>query len=272
MARLPTLSPKIALVCLIFAIIAQFSSARAQNLFTNGSFESPALPAAHETVPILGTISIPAVAAYSYTPPMGMPTSQDTTDLPGWSFTGSVTQINNTGTLGSTLGLLSPENGSQYVVLNGLTVNVLALTLGSTGVLSQGISVTANHTYQLSFYYAGVAAALGSGSAQLGLTITNTSSSTAPSTLSVSTTTGYTEEIFNFTALATGTSTLTLNEGSLVNIDGVALDNFVVVQDVPEPSTYLYVALGCAGLWFTIRRRAAAAGLDDETPGVLAAV
>jgi MYXO-CTERM domain-containing protein len=241
-------------------LTALFIPGRGQNLILNGSFETPVVSTGSVTIGII-TTTIPGIE--DYTAAMGA----TNTNLTDFSVTnGSVEQINNTGLLGDTLGLISPEQGSQYVVLNGLTRTGLALTSGAPGTLSQTFGTTAGDIYQVSYYFSGVALALVGGQAGLQVTVSGATNSTAPNNglAAITGGTGYENETFDFTAGAGATTTLSFDEpaGSLVDGDGVALDN-VSVTPVPEPRQYAAAALGFLALLalgrFWQRRRPATA-------------
>jgi hypothetical protein len=235
------MNPKL-LPALFLALFAGFLTGHAQSLVENGGFEAPVVPLG--TLPILGTGLIPGLAIYAE---VG---STPDTDLTDWSVDGTITQIDNHGTLLSDLGLLTPEEGNQYVVLNGLTATAFLglgnVSVGAVGSLSQTLTTVAGTTYQVSFYYAGVNIAALAGSAELQVAVSNASNVTAPANglLTLTANTGYADETFDFTATGTS-STLSFDEptGSLVSADGVALDN-VAVTPVPEPRQYAAAAMG----------------------------
>jgi hypothetical protein len=241
-------------------------TARAQNLIQNGSFETPVVSLG--TATILGIpVVVPGAEAF-------VDTGSPNTGITDWSVTqGAVTLINNGGGVVNALGLLTAPDGSQFAVLNSLTISPLGIiSAGATGTLSQTFATNAGDAYQLSFDYAGLSVSALNGTAELQVTVSNSRSSTAPNngaTIHVSVN-SFQNETFDF--VATGSSsTLTFDEptGSLANANGVALDD-VTLSDlgsvpVPEfPHYGLAVVLFLGGLAITrlageARRRSATA-------------
>jgi hypothetical protein len=227
------------ILLLPLALLGLLSPAGAQQLILNGGFELPVVG----TTSVLGLGVIPGSATFvdGGTPNNGI------TD---WSVTqGTVSVIDNGGTVVDNLGLLSPYQGNQYAVLNSVSISALGvLTAGGTGTLQQTFNTTAMTTYQVSFASGGVGLTSGTGSAALQTTVFNSSGGTVMTTapnsgLTTITTNGFMTETFDFVATS-ATSTLSFDEpaGSLVHGDGVGLDG-VSVTAVPEPAQYAAAAV-----------------------------
>jgi hypothetical protein len=210
-----------------------------QNLILNGSFESPVVP----TGSILGIGVIPGSEVFT----------SPSTGINSWTVsTGSVSLLDNGGTVVDALGLLTPQSGNQFLILNSLSISALGvLSVGATGAISQAVTTTPGAAYQVSFYYAGLGVGVLGSSAEIQVGVTNSQGSTAPGNNGLVNVTlnSWTNETFNF--VATGTSsTITFSEpnGSLVNANGVGLDNVSVTSlgfvAVPEYSNFATSSVG----------------------------
>jgi len=211
----------------------------AQQLLSNGSFEDDSVP-----TNLLGLLA----GSESFT------SSSPITD---WTVGGTVSIIDTGGTLTSTLGLDKAPAGNQYAVLNSLGVNVnlgvgsLGINTNAQGSLSQTLTTIVGEKYTISFDTAALGLSLG-GSAGINVSVTNATgvaSSTTGGSLIDLNASGFQEETVDF--VATGTSSdLTFSEpaDSLVDVDGVGLDDVALQDDgmapVPEPSQYAAGAMG----------------------------
>lgn len=218
------------------ALAAALLPARAQNLILNGSFETP----------VVGTISLFGIGVAPGSETF-IDAGSPNTGITDWSVTqGTVSLIDNGGTVVDNLGLLSPPNGNQFAVLNSLSISALGvISVGGLGTLQQTFATVAGNAYQLSFDYAGLSVSVLNGTAALQVTVSNSRSSTAPNNgaiINVSLN-SFQNQTFDF--VATGTSsTLTFDEpnGSLANANGVGLDDVNLTNlgmvAVPEFSRY----------------------------------
>ncbi len=229
--------------------------ARAQSVTVDDSgFETPAVTG----LPIIGTL-LGGVDYYSYS---GLGNTY-LTGTSGWYVSptseGVVTLVNQ-GLLGLVVSPVTNNSSGQYLVLNGLGLNVLngQLVGGTTGGISQVISTTPGQMYQVNYLAAAlrVDALTTTDQAVLnagvdGVTVTSPSGG-ALLNLDVGT---FNSESFTFTATGTS-STLDFYEPTalLADVGGVAIDN-VSVTAVPEPSHYAIILIAGVMLISIWRRR-----------------
>jgi hypothetical protein len=239
------------------ALAIGFLPGRAQNLILNSGFESPSVP----TTSVLGLGIAPGAEAFT----------SPSTGITDWSVTqGTVSVVDAGSTVTSFLGLLNADAGSQYAVLNGLSISGLGvLSVGSTGTLAQSFATTANQTYVVSFAYTGLSVSVLGGTAELQVNVSGATNSTAPNggLLNISLNSWQTET-FDFTATGSS-STLSFDEpsGSLANADGVGLDA-VSVTPVPEPRQYAAAAVGFLALLIAVRILRRHRGHGPLSPGL----
>jgi hypothetical protein len=207
-------------------------------LLLNGSFETPSIP---------GTLNAPNLQIFDSE---GSPTGID-----GWLVTAGQITLINPG-VGGIPGLLAPDDGSQYVALNGLTVSAGALQPGLAGAFEQPFSTTPGDLYNVQFSYAGLAAGVITGSPDFQVTVSNASQSTAPpgGLIPIS---ANSWQVESFSFVATGsTSTLGFDAttGALGNLQGIGLDHVSVTPSpTPEPSSWSLLGLGLLALLTTRR-------------------
>ena len=224
-----------AIVAVVFAVSAP--SANAVSLISNGSFETPVVPAGSFTSFSVGSAL-----------------------LTGWDVigpTGAVVSVVS-GTFSQNGVTFQAQDGTQWLDLTGVNSN-------STEGVSQTLATTAGHVYQLSFYVGNT-----TGGSIFGSTSTvNVSINGTPTfsdTNSTTNATGLSWELFTqtFTA-ASATTTLAFINGDPATDNSNGLDN-VVLNDlgpaaVPLPAALPLFAtgLGALGLLGWRRKRKAQA-------------
>jgi len=200
-------------------------------LLLNGSLESPSIP---------GTLGAPNLQIFnSGTSPTG---------IDNWLITTGDITLMNPG-IGGIPGLLAPDDGSQYVSLNGLSLSAGALQPGPSGAFQQQFNTTLGNLYNIQFSYAGLGTGTISGSPDFQVTVSNSSDSTAPSGGFVPVSSD-SWQVLSFTFVATGSNSI-LNfdatTGSMGNLAGIGLDHASVTDMgavTPEPSTWSLLGLG----------------------------
>lgn len=192
------------------------STASAADLIGNGGFENPTI-----TNPCCSTVP--------------------TATLPSWTVpTGNVNVVNgNFGSAGPNLAF----EGTQYLDLVGE---------GGVGSLSQTFVTTIGQLYTLTFAYShNLFGGLSSASANY--SIGETSGSITHSTGS-NTNLDWKTVSVNFVAPSSSTTLSFFNTKGGAN-EGIFLDAVSVKGAVPEPSTWMFMMLGMAGVGFSLRRK-----------------
>jgi hypothetical protein len=213
---------KLMICCCIFSL-ACVSGA---NLIVNGDFETLAIGAG--TFRILG--------------------SGDTTDLPGWTVTGTTCGANCVATLSTTYSegplVFEAESGSQSVDLTGAgnTLN---------GGIQQTITTTAGARYTISFFVGNMDNAspnYPSASSVL-LNINGVGQGTFTNNTSTANRLNWQQFNVNFTA-PTNSTVIQFVNGTPATDNEAGLDN-VSVDTVPEPATFGFISIaGVAALIF----------------------
>ncbi len=217
----------------VAAIAILATSAHAATLLTNGSFETPVVPA--------GTFLSFGVGSSAIT---------------GWVVVGpagtSVSPVS--GTFSQNGVAFTAQDGIQWLDLTGFNIN-------STEGVSQTVGTTIGNRYQLSYFVGNT-----TGGGIFGTTSTvNVSVNGVPTfsdTNSTVSPAAQNWQQFTHTFVATGASTiLALLNGDPVSDNNNGLDNVVLldlgpaVGAVPEPETYAMLLAGLGLLGFVARRK-----------------
>ena len=218
------------------SLLVAVSSAHAQNLLTNGSFETP-------TVPPGGFTTFPAGSAL----------------IPGWTVFGPA------GTDVAIVSTTFSQNGVSFVAQEGVQwLDLTGLNSNSTEGVSQAVATTPGNQYQLSLHVGNT-----TGGGIFGTTSTvNVSLNGIPTFIDVNDTVSPTTlnwELFTHTFIATGASTtLGFQNGDPSNDNSNGLDNVIlldlgpaVVPGVPEPGTLALLGIGLAAFGIARGRRKA---------------
>jgi hypothetical protein len=266
------------------------TTAHAQNLLTNGSFEIFRGNNSVTQASITGQAGTGGTGGLSGGTGIGLTNvnritvgasgSTNTTDLTGWKITGGIRS--NTGTYsgtGTNFGIEVVGNAWSYTGNSGALTNngfqSISLAGLSAGSISQSVSVVAGQRYAIDFWYAAEATNFYNAPAGLNqarnvsydifvdgvLLADNTSVAThqfvgSNNVTQARTTSNMGWKFAHYEWVANTTGTVDIGFASQLGLNtGLALDNVSMHVMLPEPGTFALAGLGLLPLGYMIRRR-----------------